>query len=63
MESYGFAAEKLNEDWDCIDNIRKRRRNFKIAHHFFGLYVIRHLWFSKNGFYKSIEMKSYERAL
>jgi hypothetical protein len=53
MKSYGFTSEKLNGDWDCIDNIRKRRRNFKIVHHFFGLDIIGQLWFSKNGFYTS----------
>ena len=61
MEKCGFDQSLLNEQWDCIDRIRKRKRNFRMARKFFEIDTIRKLWFEKNGFFKSKEMKDFIR--
>ena len=59
MKTCGFPDRVLNVDWECIDAIRKRKRNLRRTRQFFELDVIQQLWFAKKGFYNSQEMKAF----
>ena len=45
MVKHGFSAKLLNDDWDLIDIVRKKKLlNMKNQEHFFQLPIIKEIW-------------------